>query len=38
MKYLENGDEAEKKKAAKAQRDIAMKAKIDNEIAPKIAV
>ena len=38
MKYLENGDETEKKAAVKASRAIALKSKIDNEIAPKIAV
>ena len=38
VNYLTNGEEEKKKKADQERRDIAIKAKIENEIAPKIAV
>lgn len=39
MKYLGEDEEmTEKEKAAKEEKAVALKAKIDNEIAPKIAV
>jgi hypothetical protein len=35
---MTDGDEEQKKKAAEAEKELAIKAKIDHEIAPKIAV
>jgi predicted XRE-type DNA-binding protein len=38
MKYLSDGDEAAKEKAAREEKELALRSKIEHEIAPKIAV